>query len=263
MITGMLFALNVVHRQNNSIPLRKRRKLGTKGATMTNKPLVIFLLSLPSVCFPNNFETWNTVQVSKNLGSGLSVGASEESRIGVNQNENPKKFDEFHTTVFVDWRFCKYASIGVQDDFVLVRDNTDARYKRDNRPGVNLAFYENWRGVDLMSRLRFVMRDLENERPYFRYRSLSKVVFPEAVKICDVPIRPYFSYEWYFDEGSKDRKIPKGDKFSQFWTDAGVQCKISETINLGIFYRLVEMKSPIKHDWSPGHVFGVNASFHF
>ena len=64
----------------------------------------IALIVLPLACLGNNIETWNTIQVSKGITNNVSVGVSEESRIGVNQNENPKKLDEFHTTAFVDWR---------------------------------------------------------------------------------------------------------------------------------------------------------------
>jgi hypothetical protein len=224
---------------------------------------IALLFLLPVICLGNDVETWNTIQASKSLGKGVSAGVSEESRIGVNQNENPKKFDEFHTTAFVDWKCLGWMSIGVQDDFVLLRDGTDSRYKRDNRPAVNLAFYHSYRGFDLMNRSRFIMRDLENERPYFRYRNLSKITMPEVVKLNDFPIRPYVSYEWYFDEGSKDRYIRKNDKFGQFWTDFGLQTALNANLNIAVFYRLVELKSTSDHDWSPGHVFGISANVVF
>ena len=223
----------------------------------------IALIVLPLACLGNNIETWNTIQVSKGITNNVSVGVSEESRIGVNQNENPKKLDEFHTTAFVDWRCLDWMSIGIQDDFVLLRDGTDARYKHDNRPGINLAFYQSYKGFDFMNRSRFIMRDLENERPYFRYRNLSKVTAPVVCHVCECPIRPYVSYEWYFDEGSKDRYIRKNDKFGQFWTDFGFQVGLNKNLSLALFYRLVEVKSTSTHDWSPGHVVGVSAFVSF
>ena len=86
------------------------------------------LILLPVACFGNNIETWNTLQVSKNLGEGVSVGVSEESRIGVNQNENPKKLDEFHTTAFVDWRCLDWMSIGLDVNWVAGRHGSSARW---------------------------------------------------------------------------------------------------------------------------------------
>ena len=155
-------------------------------------------------------------------------------------------------------------SIGVQDDFVLLRrPNCSSRYRHDNRPGINLAFYHSWKGFDFMNRSRFIMRDLENERPYFRYRNLSKVTMPEVVQAWGCPIRPYVSYEWYFDEGSKDRYIRKNDKFGQFWTDFGLQAKLNSNCSICLFYRLVELKSTSSHDWQPSHVVGTSLNFNF
>lgn len=226
---------------------------------------IISLVSLliPFLCIANNIETWNTVQVQKDIGNGFSAGVSEESRIGVNQDENPKKLDEFHTTAFVDWRFSRLMSIGIQDDMVLLRNRSDARYRRDNRPGVNVALFESFYGVDFMNRSRFIMRDLEDERPYFRYRNLTKATLPEIFRVLEHPVRPYISYEWYYDEGSKDRKIRKNDKFGQFWTDFGLQVSLCKDVSLSLFYRIVEIKSTSSHDWSPGHVVGCTVGISF
>ena len=155
-------------------------------------------------------------------------------------------------------------SIGIQDDFVLLRRAGSVdRYRRDNRPGINLTFRQTYNGFDFSNRSRFILRDLEGERPYFRYRNLSKVVMPEVVQAWGCPVRPYISYEWYFDEGSKDREIRKNDKFGQFWTDFGIQTKLNANCSLCLFYRLVELKSISDHSWQPSHVVGTAVSFTF
>ena len=137
------------------------------------KKLAILAISaMASLAYANDFGTWNTIQIQKNPPSRVSIGASEESRIGTVDKAN-KKLDEFHTTLFADWRVVDWMSIGIQDDFVLLRrSNRSSRYRRDNRPGINLAFYQSYRGFNFMNRSRFIMRDLEDERPYFRYRNL-------------------------------------------------------------------------------------------
>ena len=226
----------------------------------------IILLAMAVLAFSpmiaNDFGTWNTIQAQKGLPHGFSVGASEESRIGTVDKD--RKLDEFHTTAFVDWKVLDFMSVGVQDDFVLLRrPGCSSRYRHDNRPGINLAFFNSYKGFDFLNRSRFIMRDLENERPYFRYRNLSKVVLPEVVQLFDRGIRPYVSYEWYFDEGSKDRKIRKNDKFGQFWTDFGIQTKLTKECSFCIFYRLVELKSTSSHEWQPSHVVGTALTFSF
>lgn len=218
--------------------------------------LVLFPLSL----FANDLGTWNIIQIQKKMPYDLSMGASEESRIGTVDSD--KRLDEFHTTVFLDWRVFDWMSIGIQDDFVLLRRAGSVdRYRRDNRPGINLTFKHTYSGFDFSNRSRFIVRDLENERPYFRYRNLSKVTMPEVVQAWGCPIRPYVSYEWYFDEGSKDREIRKNDKFGQFWTDFGLQTRISSSCSLCLFYRLVELK--VSESWQPSHVVGTAFTISF
>lgn len=218
--------------------------------------LVLFPLSI----FANDLGTWNTIQIQKKMPHDFSIGASEENRIGTVDSD--KRLDEFHTTLFADWRILDWMSIGIQDDFVLLRRSGSVdRYRRDNRPGINLTFSHSVGGFDFSNRSRFIMRDLENERPYFRYRNLSKVTAPELFQVCECPVRPYISYEWYFDEGSKDRHIRKNDKFGQFWTDFGFQTKISPSCSLCLFYRLVELK--VSESWQPSHVVGSAFTFSF
>lgn len=211
----------------------------------------------------NNIEVWNTFQASKKLDS-FEIGASEESRIGTAQAETTKKLDELHTTAFVNYSFYDHFSLGMQDDFVLLRDKSDVRYKRDNRPGVNASISTEKCGFMLMNRSRFVMRDLEDEHPYFRYRNLSKTTTPT---ICDwiflKNIKLFVAYEWYFDEGSKDRNIRKNDKFNQFWTDFGIHANVLSNLSLDVFYRLVEVKSMSDHCWSPGHAICITLSLSF
>lgn len=225
---------------------------------------LVLAAALAAACpaMANRLGTWNTVQASYGLGNGVSAGVSEESRIGVDRSETGKKLDEFHTTAFVDWKVLDFMSVGLQDDLVYLRNGSDARYRRDNRPGVNVAFSGSLSGWDFSDRSRFVMRDLEGERPYFRYRNLAKAVAPSVGDFWKFrSVRPYASYEWYFDEGSKDRKIRKGDKFCQFWTDFGVQAKVGGSCSVAAFYRLVELKAG--GAWNPGHVVGLALSFSF
>ena len=220
----------------------------------------LLLVLFPISIFANDLGTWNTIQIQKKMPYDLSIGASEESRIGTVDSD--KRLDEFHTTVFLDWRVFDWMSMGIQDDFVLLRRSGSAdRYRRDNRPGINLTFKHTCSGFDFSNRSRFIMRDLESERPYFRYRNLSKVTIPRVFNVLEREVRPYVSYEWYFDEGSKDREIRKNDKFGQFWTDFGIQTRISPSCSICLFYRLVELK--VSESWQPSHVVGTAFTISF
>lgn len=225
--------------------------------------LIVIILAFPFIAVANNIETWNTVQVSKKIDN-WTLNVSEESRIGVDQTQTTKKLDEFHTTVGASYALISHFSLGIQDDYVLLRNGSDARYRRDNRPGVNAAVHRDIKGFAFLNRSRFVIRDLEDERHYFRYRNLSKLMTP-ALCSCSFAkdIKLFSAYEWYFDEGSKDRCIRKNDKFCQFWTDFGVNARISKCISIDLFYRLIEVKSALSHDWSPGHAVCMSLNLTF
>lgn len=230
---------------------------------MKNIFLAISTVMICSSLIANNIESWNTIQATKKINN-VAVGVSEEMRIGVDQNQTTKKIDELHTTTSIDFIGFNYISIGIQDDYVLLRDKTDVRYRRDNRPGVNVMLYDELYGFKVLNRSRAVCRDIEDERPYFRYRNLSKAYTPVLVESEYAKhIKMFVAYEWYFDEGSKDRHIRKNDKFCQFWFDAGVQAKILDNISLEVFYRFIDAKSTISHEWSPGHAICIYASFTF
>lgn len=216
-----------------------------------NLSILLFFVTMLFV-YANNIETWNTIDATKKVTDDFKIGVSEEVRIGVDQVQTAKKLDEFHTALHLDFIRIDHMSLGIQDDYVLLRDKSDTRYRRDNRPGINISLYDTFYGFKILNRSRFVMRDLENERPYFRYRNLSKAYTPVLIhsKYAD-DIKLFVAYEWYFDEGSKDRKISKNGKFGQFWTDFGISFKIYKNTSIDVFYRLIEIKS--NDAWNPGH----------
>lgn len=225
--------------------------------------VMVYIIALSfNVSYADRLGLWSTIQASCKLIDGFTTGASEEIRAGTHKDESPKHIDELHSTVFIDWRALSFLSLGIQDDLVCLRNNSDARYRHDNRPGLNAALHVSSHGWSFMNRSRFIMRDLQDARSYFRYRNLSKVVAPSICSFKNVEsIRPYVSYEWYFDEGNHDICIHKGDKFSQFWTDFGLQLKLSKACSMSLFYRLVEVKSD--EAWNPLHVVGTSLSFSF
>jgi len=234
-----------------------------RGVPANRRTAFLAAAFLGCAAYANNIESWNTVQGSLKEDS-FELGASEELRIGTDQAQTTKKIDEIHTTAFVDFSVFDWLSVGVQDDYALLRNGSDTRYRRDNRPGVNIAVKGTFGGFDLMNRSRFVMRDLQGERPYFRYRNLSKAFTPVLYDGAYLKgVRLFAAYEWYFDEGSKDRRIRKNDRFCQFWTDFGVRFRLSGVCAVDLFYRLAELKSASGHDWSPGHVVGTCLSFTF
>lgn len=223
-----------------------------------NKIVLLCVVFSCVTAFANKSQVWTQENVSYNMGFGFKTGVSQENRIGVCEwTDGRKHLDEIHLAPFVDYTVFDWLSIGVNYRHVLIRSGSDARYSQDRRPGVDVALKHSIGNVSLLNRSRFICRIPEKEQPYFRYRNLSKVSYTVG------DFSPFASYEWYFDEGSSDRKYRKNDRFSQQWLSLGLEWKLSNELKVAAYYMLTENKNRATHDWYPGHVIGLSLTLSF
>lgn len=222
---------------------------------------IIFLLANLSL-YANRAQVWTQEDVSSRVeDTPFILQVSQENRIGVNSAENHKHIDEIHAAPTLWYNAASWLDVGVNDRLVLLRDGSDARYKTDHRPGVDVKLKTGLYGWDLSNRSRFIYRQVEHEHGYFRYRNLSRVDAPW--KFTSSEIRPYMSYEWYFDEGCKERRYRTCDKFSTQWITGGVTFKLYKNLRGDLHYMLTETRDRATGKWCPGHVVGVGVSMAF
>ena len=223
--------------------------------------LLAFITALTSaLCFGGNVMPWIQENFS-HRESELRFGLSHEDRFGTSKSHD-FRWDEIHNAVSVDYQVLDWMSVGINDRFVLLRNGSDARYREDHRPGIDVAFFaKNLYGWDFLNRSRFIYRQVEHEHGYFRYRNLSKAMMPW--KFTEYNIRPFLSYEWYWDDGCKERVYKNRDKFSQQWFTIGTDFKISENISMSLWYMLVQLKDTSDHSWMPSNVIGFTVGISF
>lgn len=206
----------------------------------------------------NKAQVWTQENTYYDMGFNVTAGISQENRIGVNEWEDGKKhIDEIHIAPSFDYKIAEWISAGVNYRHVLLRDGSDARYKSDRRPGLDVALREKVWGIGLLNRSRFICRIPEGENPYFRYRNLSKVSYDLGW------YAPFVSYEWYYDEGSHHRPYRKNDRFSQQWITFGCDWTVLKGYKATLYYMLTETKDRSDHSWYPGHVIGVGITMSF
>ena len=209
-------------------------------------------------CNANDAQVWMKEDVLYSIGSRTTFGVSQENRIGVTEWEDGRKhLDEIHVAPSIDYLVYNWLSVGVNYRHVLLRDGSDARYTNDRRPGIDVALKKSLYGISLLNRSRFICRIPEGENPYFRYRNLSKLSYA----IGD--FYPFASYEWYYDEGSKQRPYRKNDRFSQQWLSFGIDYKVYKNLKATLYYMLTENKNRADHNWYPGHVIGIGLAMSF
>lgn len=213
-----------------------------------------------SCAYANRVQVWTQANSSAHICSNVTFNVSQETRWGISDLDGSKHVDEVHVAPGFMWNACSWLSIGPNYRFVMLRDGSDARWKLDSRPGIDVQLSQTVEGVKLINRSRFICRQVEHEHAYFRYRNLSKVMLPAMTAF---EVKPYASYEWYFDEGCKDRRWRKNDKFSTQWLSFGLNVPVSKSMSIDVFYMLTETKDRMSHSWCPGHVVGLNVNFSF
>lgn len=215
------------------------------------------------VLHANRAQVWTQEDASFKIDDApLAFNVSQENRIGTAASEDGKKhIDEIHFSPTLWYASTAWLDVGINDRLVLLRDRSGTRYKTDHRPGIDVKVKETWCDWSFSNRSRFIFRQVEHEHEYFRYRNLSRIDMPWRVTQLD--IRPYASYEWYFDEGCKERRYRTCDKFSIQWMIAGVTFKLSKHLRGDFHYMLTETRDRTSGKWCPGHVIGVGVSASF
>lgn len=226
---------------------------------------ISFFVVLSSVLttFANRVQVWTQEDVSARIpDTPLTLNVSQENRIGVNDSPDGKKhLDEIHVAPTLWYGASSWLDLGLNDRLVLLRNGNDVRYKTDHRPGIDVRFKTDANGWDLSNRSRFIYRQVEHERGYFRYRNLSRIDTPW--KLTNLEIRPYASYEWYFDEGCKERRYRTCNKFSIQWLTVGATWRLWRNFKADFHYMLTETRDRTTGNWSPGHVIGIGISASF
>jgi hypothetical protein len=227
---------------------------------MSRIVLAAAFASIALFSYANRAQVWTQANVSYAIASNINFNVSQENRWGTSDLDGSKHIDEIHVAPGFMLKMYDWLSFGPNYRLVILRDGSDARWKLDSRPGFDVQLSKTYEAVKFINRSRFICRQVEHEHAYFRYRNLSKVVLPA---IAFLELKPYASYEWYFDEGCKERRFRKNDKFSTQWISFGLSKAVSKNMELDLFYMLTETKDRHSHAWCPGHVIGLNLTFCF
>ena len=222
--------------------------------------LIAAAMLAASCAYANRAQVWTQVNTSADVTNNIAVAVSQETRWGISDQDGSKHVDEVHVTPGIMWAAYDWLSIGPNYRIVMLRSGSDAVWKLDSRPGIDVQLSQTVEGVKLINRSRFICRQVEHEHAYFRYRNLSKVMLPAMTAF---EVKPYASYEWYFDEGCRERRYRKNDKFSTQWLSFGMSKNVSDNFSIDLFYMLTETKDRSSHAWCPGHIIGLNINFSF
>ena len=191
--------------------------------------IFVMLILASTTSLAKNLQVWQQENIQYRLSDQMTAAFQYETRVGVLEDYGVL---ENHFTPSFTWRPLSWFSIGPNYRYVVLRKNH--KYLNDNRPGLDLTVYYTLDGFVFSNRSRFMIRQLEDYNPYFRYRNLSKVQYNGFGKY-----KPFISYEIFFDDGTKNLIYKKNDKISSYWTTIGMTYDVNSWLKIDLSYLLI------------------------
>ncbi|MBW8014867.1 MAG: DUF2490 domain-containing protein [Planctomycetes bacterium] len=194
-----------------------------------------------------NAEYWQEVGFDFNIYKNWKVTVREELRFG-KSGDDPYLHNTNVGLVykgFGDW-------IDVSLDFKkeFERDST-GKFRRENRPHLNLNFKGEMYGLKLGNRVRFEFREKETD-DHWRFRN--KLTLNLPFKLTKFNLQPYFSDEIFINMGES---IVKQNRFV-----AGLSFKLSKNVKTKLYY-MYKSNMTSSSGWVDTNVIGTGVVFTF
>ena len=222
---------------------------------MKKEVVVLVLLVLVTIvgdnCFGStdgNAEYWQEIGLDFNMDKDWKITVREEFRIG-------KSGDDPHlhnTDVGLVYKgFADWLDVSLNFKKEFERDSS-GKFRRENRPHLNLMFKGEMFGCKLGNRARLEYRDMETTEDHWRFRNKFTVNLP--FKLTEFNLQPYVSDEIFINLGESTVKQ------NRFVT--GLSFKVSKNIKASVYYMYKSSMSS-SSGWIDTNVIGTCMVFVF
>jgi hypothetical protein len=154
-----------------------------------------------------------------------------------------------HIDAGVSRRFSEW--FGLEINYRYIDEDSGSGWNTEHRPSVTGTFNWNWGKVRLTNRNRIEYRDREASSNTWRYRNRLLIRPPQ--KWTKFQIQPYFSGELFYQFSVTS--------WNQYRLRAGLDSKLTELLQLDIYYMLLSSESG--DDWSNSNILGLNLGLAF
>jgi len=192
------------------------------------------------------FQFWNTAKLSFDINRDWKAEVDEELRFG---DEGGTLYYHHTDLGFVYKSLAQWVDLGFNYRQVFEKDS-DRKWRRENRPHLNVTLKAKLLDLDLSTRSRFEFRDRENKEDLWVYRN--KVMAKSPWALTQLRLQPYVAEEIFV---SLDPTKYLADRLY-----AGMYLDISENMRAD-FYCLLQAKR--LRDTQHIHVLGVALKFRF
>lgn len=202
------------------------------------------------VCFASDdgdFQYWSKAGVSFDIDKDWEFTFEEEFRFGDDAGDFYHHHSDFG---FVYKNFTDWMDLGFNYRQVFEKDSK-GKWRRENRPHLNVTLKGKLFGLDLSNRSRLEYRDRENKKDIWRYRNKLTVKLP--LELTELKLQPYLADEVFInlDKEGYNRNRLYG----------GVSFKLSKNIKGDIYY--LWQSSESSGGWNDINVIGTQLKFQF
>jgi len=210
--------------------------------------LITFLCSTVFGFDDDDFQYWSSAGASVNINKDWKAVFTEELRFG---NQGGNLYYQRSDLGFVYSGFADWIDIGLNYGLIYEKDDKTDRWRRENRPHLNLTFKWKMWGLSLSDRNRFEYRDRENGKRLWRYRNKFTVKLPW--KLTAWKLQPYVADEVFINLDD--------EHFNRNRFYAGVSTPLGEKLSADIYYILQASRKG--SDYTDYHVLGTALKFKF
>jgi hypothetical protein len=180
-------------------------------------------LGRPCFAFDDEgFQFWNITKASFDIDKDWKAEVEEELRFG---DEGGTLYYHHTDLGFVYKSLAEWVDVGFNYRQVFQKDS-ERKWKREDRPHLNVTLKAEALDLDLSSRSRFEYRNREDQEDFWVYRNEVTVQFPWA--LTDLKLRPYVAEEIFV---ILDPAKYLGDRLY-----AGVYLDVSENMRADLYY---------------------------
>ncbi len=212
--------------------------------------IAVCIVMMTTACFgfdDEGFQYWSSAGTSFDIYKDWKVSLEEELRFG---DDGGNLYYEHSDLGFMYGGLADWVDLGANFRLVYEKDSND-KWRRENRPHLNITFKNQIFGLDVSDRSRFEYRDKENKDDVWRYRNKVTVKLP--IEITALKLKPYFADEFFVT--LNDDNVDKNRFYS------GVSLKLTGKIKANVYYLWQSSRSGNK--WKDINALGTQLKIAF
>jgi hypothetical protein len=222
-----------------------------KNAVFVFSLMLVLLTIVGDNCFGSidgNAQYWQGIGLDFNMDKDWKITIREELRFG-RSGDDPHLHNTDIGLVYkglADWLD---VSLNFKKEYQRDRSG---KFRRENRPHINLMFKGELFGLKVRDRVRLEYRDLETVEDRWRFRNRFTVNLPFT--LTEFNLQPYIADEIFIRLGES---TVKQNRFV-----AGLSFTLSENIKTNVYFMYKSSMSP-SSGWIDSNVVGTSVVFNF